>query len=108
MPSIHSFMPMSLPRREASKLGASQLRFLIACTSGLISRNHSSGRKFQHHPRYIDPFLTAVKFDQQHPILVFEEVTGTGLDNTDWLTDFPVKVSSKIVRRAFRLSDLFR
>jgi len=52
---------------------------------------------------HIDPFLTAVNLGMQHPILVFEEVTGTGLDNTHWLTDFPVKVSRKLVRTPFIL-----
>ncbi|KAL3763446.1 hypothetical protein ACHAW5_010236 [Stephanodiscus triporus] len=48
-----------------------------------------------------DPFQTAVKLGLQYPILVFEEIVDcpTGLtcdeprlDNTHWLTDFPVKV----------------
>jgi len=35
-----------------------------------------------------DPFTTAVKLNQQHPLMLFEEIPA--LDNTHWLTDFPV------------------
>jgi len=36
-----------------------------------------------------DPFVTAVRLNMQHPVMVFEEISA--LDNTHWLTDFPVK-----------------
>lgn len=40
-----------------------------------------------------DPFLAAVKLGQQHPLLVFEE--HPHMSNTHWLTDIPIKVSSR-------------
>lgn len=37
-----------------------------------------------------DPFLTAERLGMEHPLMVFEEIY-PALDNTHWLTDFPVK-----------------
>mmetsp|Transcript_2515 Transcript_2515/g.5495 ORF Transcript_2515/g.5495 Transcript_2515/m.5495 type:complete len:894 (+) Transcript_2515:69-2750(+) len=42
-----------------------------------------------------DPFTTAVKLQMQHPLMVFEEIYPE-LDNTHWLTDFPVKFCKNI------------
>lgn len=37
-----------------------------------------------------DPFVTAAQLNMQHPLMLFEETEN--LDNTHWLTDFPVKL----------------
>lgn len=41
-----------------------------------------------------DPFATAVERSQAHPLMVFEEVYPV-LDNTNWLTDWPVDTCRK-------------
>ena len=56
----------------------------IDCTNGVVLTDVRDAF-FQR-----DPFATAVQLDMQHPLMLFEETEH--IDNTHWLTDFPVKL----------------
>ena len=50
-----------------------QINMILLCTAIILSR---------------DPFVAAVHLRQQHPLMVFQE--SPDIDNTHWLTNFPV------------------
>ena len=95
--SIHFFLLATYPNFHSALIKAypdykiTWARFLFyrdwlndcpLCTDGVILTDVRDAY-FQR-----DPFTTAVKLNQQHPLMLFEEIPA--LDNTHWLTDFPV------------------
>ena len=58
-----------------------------SCTDGVVLTDFSDSY-FQR-----DPFATANRLGMRYPIMVFEEIDR--VDNTHWLTDFPVKSCRK-------------